>query len=136
MDNVLLVVHLLVAVALVGVVLLQRSEGGGLGIGGGGGGGGGMGGFLTGRGTANLLTRTTAILGAAFMVTSLTLSVFGSGGGSEPRSILDDLPALMIDFAGRQARLNRADRGFKHALKRIGCLDVFIARRSDDNRPG
>ena len=91
MDNVLLVVHLLVALAMVGVVLLQRSEGGGLGIGGGGGGG-GMGGFLTGRGTANLLTRATAILGAAFMVTSLTLSVFGGGGG-EPSSILDDLPA-------------------------------------------
>lgn len=93
MDNVLLVVHLLVALAMIGVVLLQRSEGGGLGIGGGGGGGGGMGGFLTGRGTANLLTRATAILAAAFMMTSLTLSIFGSGGGSEPSSILDDLPA-------------------------------------------
>ena len=92
MDNVLLVVHLLVALAMIGVVLLQRSEGGGLGIGGGGGGGGGMGGFLTGRGTANLLTRATAILAAAFMVTSLTLSIFGGGGG-EPSSILDDLPA-------------------------------------------
>ena len=92
MDNVLLVVHLLVALAMIGVVLLQRSEGGGLGIGGGGGGGGGMGGFLTGRGTTNLLTRTTAILAAAFMVTSLTLSIL-AGGGSEPSSILDDLPA-------------------------------------------
>ena len=92
MDNVLLVVHLLVALAMIGVVLLQRSEGGGLGIGGGGGGG-GMGGFLTGRGTASLLTRTTAILAAAFMVTSLTLSIFGTGGGGEPSSILDDLPA-------------------------------------------
>jgi len=92
MNNVLLVVHLLVALAMIGVVMLQRSEGGGLGIGGGGGGG-GMGGFLTGRGTANLLTRTTAVLAAAFMVTSLTLSVFGAGGGGEPGSILDDLPA-------------------------------------------
>ena len=93
MNNVLLVVHLLVALAMIGVVLLQRSEGGGLGIGGGGGGGGGMGGFLTGRGTANLLTRATAILATAFMVTSLTLSIFGGGGGGEPSSILDDLPA-------------------------------------------
>ena len=90
MNNVLLVIHLLVALAMIGVVLLQRSEGGGLGIGGGGGGG-GMGGFLTGRGTTNLLTRTTAILAAAFMVTSLTLSIL-AGGGSEPTSILDDLP--------------------------------------------
>jgi preprotein translocase subunit SecG len=89
MNNVLLVVHLLVALAMIGAVLLQRSEGGGLGMGGGG--GGGMGGFLTGRGTANLLTRATAVLAAAFMVTSLTLSVL-AGGGSEPTSILDDLP--------------------------------------------
>ena len=76
---------------MIGVVLLQRSEGGGLGMGGGGGGGGGMGGFLTGRGTANLLTRATAVLAATFMVTSLTLSVL-AGGGSEPSSILDELP--------------------------------------------
>ena len=92
MNNVLLVIHLLVALSMIGVVLLQRSEGGGLGMGGaGGGGGGGMGGFLTGRGTANLLTRATAVLAATFMVTSLTLSVLASGG-SEPSSILDELP--------------------------------------------
>ncbi len=90
MNNVLLVVHLLVALAMIGAVLLQRSEGGALGMGGGGGGG-GMGGFLTGRGTANLLTRATAILAAAFMVTSLTLSILADGS-SEPTSILDDLP--------------------------------------------
>jgi preprotein translocase subunit SecG len=90
MNNVLLVIHLLVALAMIGVVLLQRSEGGGLGMGGGGGGG-GMGGFLTGRGTANLLTRATAVLATAFMVTSLTLSIL-AGGRSEPTSILDDLP--------------------------------------------
>jgi len=91
MNNVLLVIHLLVALAMIGVVLLQRSEGGALGMGGGGGGG-GMGGFLTGRGTANLLTRATAVLAAVFMVTSLTLSILADGG-SEPTSILDDLPA-------------------------------------------
>ncbi len=87
MNNVLLVIHLLVALAMIGVVLLQRSEGGGLGMGG----GGGMGGFLTGRGTANLLTRATAILAAAFMVTSLTLSIL-AGGRPAPRSIIDELP--------------------------------------------
>ena len=88
MLTVLLVVHVLIALALIVVVLLQRSEGGGLGIGGGGGGGGGMAGFMTGRGTANLLTRTTAILAACFMVTSLTLTLL-AGSGREADSILD-----------------------------------------------
>ena len=59
MQNVLIVIHLIIVVALVGVVLLQRSEGGGLGMGSG---GGGVGGFMTGRGQANALTRATAIL--------------------------------------------------------------------------
>jgi preprotein translocase subunit SecG len=91
MTTVLLVIHILLALALIGVVLLQRSEGGGLGIGGGGGGGGGgMSGFLTGRGTANLLTRTTAILAAGFMLTSITLTILAGGG--QPDSILDALP--------------------------------------------
>lgn|SRR6185312_592849 len=71
MATVLLVIHLMIATALVGVVLLQKSEGGALGIGGGGGGGG----FLTGRGTANLLTRTTAALAAAFFLTSILLTL-------------------------------------------------------------
>ena len=87
MITIILVVHLLVAVALVGVVLLQRSEGGALGIGG----GGGMSGFLTGRGTANLLTRATTILAALFILTSLTLARLG-GGDRAPRSILDEPP--------------------------------------------
>ena len=93
MLNVLLVVHLMLALAMIGVVLLQRSEGGGLGIGGGGGGGGGggMSGFLTGRGTANLLTRTTAILAACFMASSILLSIL-SGQGQEGRSLIDELP--------------------------------------------
>lgn len=91
MQNVLLVIHILLSLALIGVVLLQRSEGGGLGIGGGGGGGGGMGGFLTGRGTANLLTRTTAILAACFMVTSILLTIL-AGGTGESGSIVDQLP--------------------------------------------
>ncbi|WP_119165463.1 preprotein translocase subunit SecG [Algihabitans albus] len=89
MEQILLVVHLLIAVVLIGVVLMQRSEGGGLGIGGGGGGGGGgMSGFMTGRGTANFLTRTTAILAACFMATSITLAIL-AGGHREGGSILD-----------------------------------------------
>lgn len=88
MLNILLVVHLLIALALIGVILLQKSEGGGLGIGGGGGGGGGMGGFMTGRGTANLLTRTTAILAALFIVMSLVLAKMG-GRDSIGESLFD-----------------------------------------------
>ncbi|MGF1609467.1 MAG: preprotein translocase subunit SecG [Kiloniellales bacterium] len=91
MSQIILVIHLILAVAMICVVLLQRSEGGGLGIGGGGGGGGGMSGFLTGRGTANLLTRTTAILAACFMMTSIVLSILATGS-TERRSLIDQLP--------------------------------------------
>ncbi len=91
MGSVLLVIHLMLALAMIGVVLLQRSEGGGLGIGGGGGGGGGMGGFLTGRGTANLLTRATAVLAGGFMLTSIGLTILASGSGDR-RSIIDEPP--------------------------------------------
>ncbi|TVR99587.1 MAG: preprotein translocase subunit SecG [Rhodospirillales bacterium] len=84
MITVILVIHLILAIALVGVVLLQRSEGGALGIGG----GGGMSGFMTGRSTANLLTRATAILAALFICTSLTLAKL-AGTSPAPRSILD-----------------------------------------------
>ena len=79
MTEVLLSIHLMVATALVVIILLQRSEGGGLGIGGGGGGG-GMGGFMSARGTANLLTRATAILATCFFTTSLTLAIIADSG--------------------------------------------------------
>ncbi len=84
MIQIVLVIHLLIALALVASVLLQRSEGGALGIGGGGGGGG----FMSGRGSANLLTRTTAILAAVFFATSLTLAILASGS-REGGSIMD-----------------------------------------------
>jgi preprotein translocase subunit SecG len=94
MTEVLLAIHLMVAVALVLVILLQRSEGGGLGIGGGGGGG-GMGGFMSARGTANLLTRATGLLAACFFVTSLSLAIIADSGrrGSIADEIrIDDAP--------------------------------------------
>lgn len=81
MDTVLIVVHLMVVIALVVVVLLQRSEGGALGIGGGGG-------FMTGRGQANALTKATGILGTIFFVTSLTLTIIANMNRA-PRSVLD-----------------------------------------------
>ena len=81
METVILVIHLLVALALIGVVLLQRSEGGALGIGGGGGGGGNL---FSARGVGNALTRTTAYLAVAFFCTSIALTVIAThrGGGS------------------------------------------------------
>ena len=89
MTAVLLIVHLFVTLALIGVVLIQRSEGGGLGIGT----TQGMGSFMSGRGTANLLTRTTAILGAIFFGLSLTLALLNRGTSGVGRSILDTPPA-------------------------------------------
>jgi preprotein translocase subunit SecG len=88
MTTVLLIVHLFVTLALIGVVLIQRSEGGGLGIGS----SQGMGSFMSGRGTANLLTRTTAILAAVFMVLSLTLALLNKGTSGVGASILDNPP--------------------------------------------
>jgi preprotein translocase subunit SecG len=85
MQLILLIMHLVLAVALVIVVLLQRSEGGALGIGGSS--GGGMSGFLSGRATANLLTRATAVIATLFIVTSLALAMVGGGG--RPGSITD-----------------------------------------------
>ncbi|TXM74283.1 preprotein translocase subunit SecG [Methylobacterium sp. WL103] len=86
MQTVLIVVHLIIVLSLIGVVLLQRSEGG-LGLGAGSSGG-GVSGFMTGRGQANALTRATAILAALFFVTSLTLAVM-SHRSAAPKSILD-----------------------------------------------
>ena len=86
MTTILLVIHMLLAVGLVGTVLLQRSEGGALGIGGGGGGGG----MMSSRGAANLLTRATAVLAAMFMATSMLLTIVATGS-TRPRSILEDV---------------------------------------------
>ena len=80
MQTVIVLIHLMVVVAMIGVVLLQRSEGGGLGIG-------SSGGFMSSRGTANVLTRATAVLAAAFFVTSLALSIL-AGLAHRPTSII------------------------------------------------
>ena len=93
-------VHILIALALIGVVMLQKSEGGALGMG-----GGGMSGFMTGRSTANLLTRTTAILAAAFFATSILLVVL-SNYNRAPRSIIDQGGAA----AGRAGRPRGSSR--------------------------
>lgn len=84
MENVVLTVHLILAVLLTGVVLLQRSEGGGLGMGGGGGG------VMTGRQAANALTRLTWIFGIALFVTSIALTIIAARQVSNS-SIMDQL---------------------------------------------
>ena len=84
MTAVLIIIHLILAIAMVFIVLIQQSEGGIGGLGG----GGGMGGFMTGRATANLLTRLTAVLAALFMVTSLTLAILANDT-QDRGSILD-----------------------------------------------
>jgi preprotein translocase subunit SecG len=83
MQTVLIVVHLIIVLALIAVVLLQRSEGG-LGLGG----GGGVSGFMTGRGQANALTRATAILAGGFFLTSLVLGIMAHRGRA-PTSVFD-----------------------------------------------
>jgi preprotein translocase subunit SecG len=80
MQTVVIVIHLMIVAVLIGAVLLQKSEGGGLGMGGGAG-------FMSSRGTANLLTRTTAVLAVGFFATSLLLSWLAS---------LDRRPATII----------------------------------------
>ncbi|EYR81305.1 MULTISPECIES: preprotein translocase subunit SecG [unclassified Shinella] len=84
MQTILLVIYLMVVVALIGVVLIQRSEGGGLGIGGGSG-------FMSARGTANALTRTTAILATLFFVLALGMGILARYE-TQPTDILDRIP--------------------------------------------
>ncbi len=86
MENVLLVVHILACIGLIGVVLLQRSEGGALGIGGGGGGG-----LMSGRGAASVLTRTTMILAGVFFLTSLTLTTIATRSNQSDSIITDQI---------------------------------------------
>ncbi|MBB4050576.1 preprotein translocase subunit SecG [Devosia subaequoris] len=108
MANVLLVAYLLIVLALIVVILLQRSEGGALGIGGGGGGGG----LMTARGSANLLTRTTAILAVLFFASAIGLTILNEidrgtssildnatslEDGTQPSTVLDALNALQGD---------------------------------------
>jgi preprotein translocase subunit SecG len=89
MTTVLLILHLFVTLTLIGVVLIQRSEGGGLGIGT----SQGMGSFMSGRGTANLLTRMTAVLAAIFFALSLALALLNRGTSGVGRPIFDAPPA-------------------------------------------
>lgn len=90
MTTVLLVIYLLITLALVGVVLMQRSEGGALGM------GGGPGGMMSSRGAANILTRTTMILGAAFFIMPIALALM-LGAENRSRSVTDDFDNSTIE---------------------------------------
>src|SRR5436189_2582664 len=105
METVVIVIHLMIVLALVGVVLLQRSEGGGLGIGGGSG-------FMTARGAANALTRATGILAIAFFATSLGLSLLARYG-EKPIDIFNRPAAQGDQNGGGQA-------GGKGVLNQLG----------------
>lgn len=90
MQMIILSIHLLVCVCLIGLVLLQRSEGGALGIGGGGGGA-----LMSGRGASDALANLTAIAGALFLGVSLLLTwLSGAGDGPTGRSVFDNIPAI------------------------------------------
>ncbi|MBX3598434.1 MAG: preprotein translocase subunit SecG [Rhizobiaceae bacterium] len=100
METVIIVIHLMIVLALVGVVLLQRSEGGGLGIGGGSG-------FMSARGAANALTRATAFLAAAFFISSLLLSILARYYTERPTDILDRLPATQTEQGSNRGVLDQ-----------------------------
>lgn len=99
MENVVLIIHLLLALSIIGLVLLQRSEGGGLGIGGG---SGGLGSFASAGSTANVLTKATGFCAIAFFCTSLTLAVL-AGTHSNSGSLLETLdnPTVTVDSEGK-----------------------------------
>lgn len=95
MENVVLVIHLILAVSIIGLVLLQRSEGG---MGSLGGGGGGLGGLTTAKGAANALTKATAYCAAGFFCTSLLLGILAGQGSNARKGILEgyqDVPATV-----------------------------------------
>src|SRR5947209_17371340 len=109
MQTVVVVIHLMVVAAMIGVILLQKSEGGGLGIG-------STGGFLSSRGTANVLTRTTAILAATFFATSLLLSIL-AGMDRKPRAIIQNTGAPTQQVPGAPAGQGGGGGGLLDTLR-------------------
>jgi preprotein translocase subunit SecG len=110
MQTVIIVVHLMIVTVLIGAVLLQKSEGGGLGMGGGAG-------FMSSRGTANLLSRTTAILAGLFFLTSLALAWI-AGADRKPSSILGTAPATQSQPVGASPITPPTSGGLLDSLKK------------------
>ncbi len=121
MENVVLIIHLLLALSLIGVVLMQRSEGGGLGMGGGGGG------VMSGRAAATALGKVTWILAAAFIVTSLTLTIIAAQK-SAGSSVIDRLggPAPVAEGEDTAPAIPDAD-----LLPPSGDSDTPLVPRAD-----
>jgi preprotein translocase subunit SecG len=111
MQTVSIVIHLMIVSVLIGTVLLQKSEGGGLGMGGGAG-------FMSSRGTANLLTRTTAILAGIFFLTSMALAWL-AGVDRKPSSILGNTPATQSQPAGATPVAPPTSGGVLDTLKKV-----------------
>jgi preprotein translocase subunit SecG len=118
MQTVVIVVHLMIVATLIATVLLQKSEGGGLGVGGGAG-------FMSSRGTANLLTRTTAVLAVGFFMTSLFLSWLASYD-RKPSSIV--IPSSQSQPAGAAAPITPPTSGG-------GILDSLKKSDEQQNQP-
>jgi preprotein translocase subunit SecG len=119
MQTVVIVIHLMIVSVMIGAVLLQKSEGGGLGMGGGAG-------FMSSRGTANLLTRTTAILAVGFFATSLFLSWY-AGYERKPASIIGSQPASQPQPAGGATPITPPTSG--------GVLDSLKKADEQQNQP-
>jgi preprotein translocase subunit SecG len=111
MQTVVIVIHLMIVAILIGTVLLQKSEGGGLGMGGGAG-------FMSSRGTANLLTRTTAILAVGFFITSLFLSWLASYD-RKPNSILGTPASQSVPAGGATPIAPPSSGGVLDTLKKV-----------------
>ncbi len=119
MQTVVIVIHLMIVIVLIGAVLLQKSEGGGLGMGGGAG-------FMSSRGTANLLTRTTAILAVGFFATSLLLSWL-AGYNRAPTSIIGNQPPAQSQPAAGGTPVAPPTSG--------GVLDTLKKADEQQNKP-
>ena len=111
MQTVIIVIHLMIVSVLIGAVLLQKSEGGGLGMGGGAG-------FMSSRGTANLLTRTTAVLAGIFFLTSMALAWL-AGIDRKPASILGAPPATQSQPGGATPITPPTSGGVLDTLKKV-----------------
>ena len=124
MQTVVILIHLMIVLAMVGLVLIQKSEGGGLGMGGGSGGG-----FMSSRGTANVLTRATGILAALFFATSLFLSILAS---------FDRKPRTILTAAARPpCRERRRFRDREGACSTGSAVELHSRhRRRQPHRPG
>ena len=118
MLSVIIVIHLMLVIAMIGVVLLQKSEGGGLVS--------STSGFMTGRGTANVLSRTTALLAAGFFVTSLALSWLASSSASRPRSSIP---------AAAPAQEPRARRRQRRSAQAVAAYSTSCAKAPPGNPP-